>query len=272
MANRIYDRDRYDREYDEEERYGRGSDDWRYSQGYPGAEAYYRNYGSSYNDPNRSYSGSRNEPYRSYGGSYNEPYRGYGGSYNEPSRGYGGSDYGRYESGSRSGEPYGRGDQERHNDPFYRNRVYRGFNRGWEEQGGQERGFLERAGDEVRSWFGDEEAERRRRQDEVRSQHAGRGPKGYRRSDERIREDVNERLTGDYYLDAHDVDVSVSDGVVTLTGRVDSRRDKRRAEDLAESVSGVKDVTNQLRVEQGTTETTTGADVIGTTRTRTAKP
>jgi len=30
----------------------------------------------------------------------------------------------------------------------------------------QDRGFLERAGDEVRSWFGDEEAERRRRYDE----------------------------------------------------------------------------------------------------------
>ena len=29
------------------------------------------------------------------------------------------------------------------------------------------RGFFDRAGDELRSWFGDEEAERRRRQDEL---------------------------------------------------------------------------------------------------------
>jgi hypothetical protein len=36
--------------------------------------------------------------------------------------------------------------------------------RGWR---GEDRGFFERAGDEVASWFGDEEAERRRRQDRM---------------------------------------------------------------------------------------------------------
>ena len=40
--------------------------------------------------------------------------------------------------------------------------------------GREERGFFERAGDEVASWFGDEEAERRRRQDEMR-ERAGYG-------------------------------------------------------------------------------------------------
>lgn len=39
----------------------------------------------------------------------------------------------------------------------------RGGNRGGGNRG--ERGFFDRAGDEVRSWFGDEEAERRRQQD-----------------------------------------------------------------------------------------------------------
>jgi osmotically-inducible protein OsmY len=81
-----------------------------------------------------------------------------------------------------------------------------------------------------------------------RGMYAGRGPRGYRRSDERIREDVNERLTDDWRVDAIDIEVSVDNGLVTLAGRVASRAEKRRAEDVAESVSGVTDVSNQLRV------------------------
>lgn len=75
---------------------------------------------------------------------------------------------------------------------------------------------------------------------------AGRGPKDYRRSDERILEDVNERLTRHGQLDATPIRVSVNQGVVTLQGMVDSRRAKRMAEDTADSVSGVIDVNNQL--------------------------
>ncbi len=81
-----------------------------------------------------------------------------------------------------------------------------------------------------------------------RGMYAGRGPRGYRRSDERIREDVNERLTDDWRVDASDIEVSVDNGLVTLAGSVGSRAEKRRAEDVAESVSGVMDVSNQLRV------------------------
>lgn len=78
--------------------------------------------------------------------------------------------------------------------------------------------------------------------------YAGRGPKGYQRSDERIREEVSERLTDDDRIDASGIDVAVTGGEVTLTGTVESRRMKRYAEDLAESVRGVRDVHNQLRV------------------------
>lgn len=78
--------------------------------------------------------------------------------------------------------------------------------------------------------------------------HRGKGPKGYTRSDERIREDLNERLYHDDQIDASDVELSVSAGVVTLSGTVDERRLKYRIEDLAESCSGVVDVTNNLRV------------------------
>ena len=70
-----------------------------------------------------------------------------------------------------------------------------------------------------------------------RGMYAGRGPRGYRHSDERIREDVNERLTDDWRVDAIDIEVSVDNGVVTLAGRVGSRAEKRRAEDIAESVA-----------------------------------
>ena len=77
--------------------------------------------------------------------------------------------------------------------------------------------------------------------------YSGVGPRGYRRSDERILEDVNERLTWDPEVDATDVEVSVDEGVVTLNGRVESRFAKRRAADIAESCAGVVDVRNKLK-------------------------
>lgn len=173
-------------------------------------------------------------------GYYNEPSqsRFSGRYYNEP---YGSSDYGRYEYSDRTREPYyQRGYEGEYREPYYRGRYGRGAG---------ERGFFERAGDEIKSWFGDEDAERRRRADEIRRGiYAGRGPRGYQRSDERIREDINDRLTDDWYIDASDVEVSVNNSTVTLTGRVNSREEKRRAEDISECVSGVTDISNQLRV------------------------
>jgi hypothetical protein len=114
---------------------------------------------------------------------------------------------------------------------------------------GDERGWWNRAKDEVLSWTGDEDAEHRRRLDEARS-HYGRGPKGYTRSDDRIREDVSDRLTDDWLVDASDIEVMVAGGEVTLAGTVDSRQAKRRAEDCSEGVSGVRNVQNNLRVRQ----------------------
>jgi len=209
-----------------------------------------------------------------------------------------------------------------------------------------ERGFFERAGDEVRSWFGDAEAERRRMRDErdeprgwggpsggltprdedvdrdwarqwgyvegrerggrpwqyrdrgyrepewssplqhyvgpswTRESgygregwgdpsawgpergvsragemrdgpHAGRGPRGYSRSDDRIREDVCDRLCEHGFVDASDIEVRVAGGEVTLQGTVRERQEKRIAEDVAERVSGVHQVHNELRVDRG---------------------
>lgn len=93
---------------------------------------------------------------------------------------------------------------------------------------------------EARGWRPDEETS-------AFAPHRGRGPKDYKRSDERIREDVNDRLTEDHFLDASGISVSVKDGEVTLSGSVETKRGKRRAEDIADSVSGVSHVQNNLR-------------------------
>ncbi|HWK65044.1 MAG TPA: BON domain-containing protein [Rhizobiaceae bacterium] len=174
--------------------------------------------------------------------------------------GWGGSEYGeRGESGYGQAGEYDQWSRERDYSARGRGRGYEGGfggygyagerEQGRGERGGSERGFWDRASDEVSSWFGDDDAERRRYQD----QHRGRGPKGYVRSDERIREDINDRLTDDWSLDATDIDVQVAEREVTLTGEVASRADKRRAEDIAESVSGVTNVQNNLRIKQQST-------------------
>jgi osmotically-inducible protein OsmY len=201
---------------------------------------------------------TRESRYGSYGRSGAE--RGY----SEGMRDYSSQRY-NYPTGFRSGESYGNRGYDRES-----------YGREGYDRGG-ERGWWDRASDAVASWFGDEEAERRRRMDQQR-EHRGRGPKGYRRSDERIKEDVNDRLSDDYYLDASDVEVMVTNTEVTLTGTVNSREDKRRAEDLAESVSGVTNVENRLRVKQQSgygnysssgTGTSTGAS-MGTTGSETS--
>jgi osmotically-inducible protein OsmY len=110
----------------------------------------------------------------------------------------------------------------------------------------QERGWLDKAADEVSSWFGDEAAARRREADA-----RGHGPRNYTRSSDRIREDVNDRLTDDPIVDARDLEVTVSGTEVTLAGTVTSRDQRRRAEDVAEGVTGVTHVQNNLRVGPG---------------------
>jgi hypothetical protein len=80
--------------------------------------------------------------------------------------------------------------------------------------------------------------------------YAGRGPRGYQRSDERIREDVNEILWEHDQINASDIDVRVQNGELTLEGTVDSRWTKRLAEDVAHEARGVHDVHNRLRVRR----------------------
>jgi len=78
---------------------------------------------------------------------------------------------------------------------------------------------------------------------------AGRGPRGYQRSDDRIREELNDRLTAHGFIDATDIECSVHNGEVTLNGFVDSPDSKRAAEIVAEGIQGVlHDVHNNLRI------------------------
>jgi osmotically-inducible protein OsmY len=269
--DQVYDRTGRRAESDYERNRGRYEASRDYDD-YNRERDYGRDYGASgVRDYDRegSYSGS-------YGGTTGRHYerdygqrdyaRGYSGSEmnrrfgNYEREGYPGS---RYESGT-YGSRYGRGDYER----GYGSREQYG-NRGLEE-----RGWWDRATDEVSSWFGDEEAERRRRMDEQRAgQHRGRGPRGYRRSDDRIKEDVNDRLSDHDYLDASDVEVSVDNTEVTLSGTVNSRYSKRLAEDIAENVSGVTYVQNDLRISRsqyGASPTgTTGISATGTSATGT---
>lgn len=248
----------------------RGSPDqdgsrWQHEQDYYGSAPY------ASADSSREYSASRHRP-------------------SDFQSDYGQRDYGHRDRGGYGQRSYGREAEQRYNAPYGAREEYRTYSGGqnYEQNYSQqapssydrntaqgyrdygrdyadnERGFFARAGDEVKSWFGDDDAARRRERDQVenygyasgsgysadyRSDYRGKGPKDYFRSDDRIREDACDRLTDDGRIDATDVEVRVQQGEVTLSGSVADRNAKRRAEDCVERISGVKQVQNNLRVE-----------------------
>jgi hypothetical protein len=83
---------------------------------------------------------------------------------------------------------------------------------------------------------------------EVPGPYQGVGPRGYSRTDEAIWEDIADRLTWHGHIDAREIEIEVEDGEVTLKGSVNTRREKRLAEDIAFDVLGVADIHNRLRV------------------------
>jgi len=127
----------------------------------------------------------------------------------------------------------------------------------FEEAGRGAGEFLHRAGEKVAAWFAGGGEGRAYEPDFDRAVrgpiygHRGKGPSGYKRSDERISEDVHERLTDDAWLDATDIVISVSGGEVTLAGRVETREAKHRAERIVEHTAGVSHVQNNLRIGSG---------------------
>ncbi|MGH8085595.1 MAG: BON domain-containing protein [Lysobacter sp.] len=82
-----------------------------------------------------------------------------------------------------------------------------------------------------------------------RQNYSGMGPKNYKRSDERINEDLCERLTRDHDIDASELEVRIADGAATLEGSVPQRWMKHRAEDLADGCAGVRNVENRIKVQ-----------------------
>lgn len=227
----------------------------------------------------RSFSPGGGDPYGDYG-------KGYGPDRFERDR------YEREEPGYRSGEfsrGYGRSNRRGPDEagPIYQNQY--GLNRGvemnpsyGESQGGYGaygRNFSYGSGGGRRAdrgdayggyrqgpdrWLGGENPMLADQAAGHIGQHRGRGPKNYVRSDERIREDVSDRLADHAHLDASEIDVQVKNGEVTLTGTVEDRMSKRRAEDCADDVSGVKHVQNNLRVKSAEpTVTSTSAAAAG---------
>lgn len=175
------------------------------------------------------FSSSGTGNYGGYGGSQGDyNYRGYGQGqrFSQGQDSYRQSGYGQ-ESYSGSGRPSG--------------------GRAYGDYGGTASGY---AGDDFGSQGQRRAASQWGGQEQDYGEHRGRGPRGYKRSDERIREDVCDCLTDDDRLDASNIDVAVKDGEVTLSGSVMSRDDKRWAETLSERISGVKEVQNSLRVTE----------------------
>jgi osmotically-inducible protein OsmY len=74
------------------------------------------------------------------------------------------------------------------------------------------------------------------------------GPKGYQRSDERLKEDISERLMESHYIDCSEVSVDVRGAKVVLEGSVPSRHMKHAIEDLVDACPGVQDIDNRVRV------------------------
>ena len=187
--------------------------------------------------------------------------QGYGGEGGSGAQGYGGQGaYGRYGSQSDYGTPGGyAGDRvyrqqsgaqhETGGGAHYGGQVsygqgaYGGYGQGeWGRSSGQ-------SGPSWGNWGQSGPAAKQQR----------RGPKGYQRSDERLKEDICERLMNRWDIDSSDVSIEVSGGNVILEGNVPERRMRHAIEDLVDDCYGVRDIDNRLRVQRFYGETTSGA-------------
>ena len=81
------------------------------------------------------------------------------------------------------------------------------------------------------------------------------------RTDEEIQADVLEELKWDTRVRPNEIGVAVKEGIVTLTGWVDSYLKKMAAEDAAHRVQGVKAVANDIEVRLPSFAERTDADL-----------
>jgi hypothetical protein len=122
---------------------------------------------------------------------------------------------------------------------------------GYYQEGGYGRGFNEQGQFSVRGDWSET------------GPYRGMGPRNYVRSDERIYEEVCERLTRHGQVDASEIEIEVKDGEITLNGTVNTRREKRMAEDALETVSGMREIHNRLRVHQRQDQGQNWTDRVG---------
>src|SRR5437870_9112261 len=81
------------------------------------------------------------------------------------------------------------------------------------------------------------------------------------KTDEQIQKDVLAELKWDARVQPNEIGVAVKDGVVTLTGWVDSYAKKWAAEEAAHRVRGVKAVANDIEVRLPVSDERTDADI-----------
>src|SRR5260370_17191282 len=82
------------------------------------------------------------------------------------------------------------------------------------------------------------------------------------RTDEAIQADVLEELQWDSRAQPNEIGVAVKDGVVTLTGWVDSYLKKIAAEEAAHRVRGVRAVANDIEVRLPGSAERTDTDLV----------
>ncbi len=233
-----------DRDYDRFNESGRDDSGNSYGddRNFGRSDDYSRNNGGRFSNDNQQYGGQDRWPGRdSYRSRTKSPYGGrsndYSGNHSFENRNRGTGNYGNDWAWSNDRDSFF---DFNDSDRDYRRSGY----------GRDDRGWWDKTKDEVSSWFGDDDAQRRRRMDEMRDNHRGKGPKNYKRSSDRIKEDVNDRLSDHWMLDASNIEVDVKEGDVTLSGTVGTRNEKRMAEDAADAVSGVNNVQNNIRVSK----------------------
>jgi osmotically-inducible protein OsmY len=218
-----------------------------------GRELHWSNEDRGYRGPSSYRDDDRNYKSQYFGGTEDYPGPGRSQGFGKGRR----HDYGDW-SNSNFGQNASTRERQRLRDrPFglqsgYREREHRGYDMGeygygsgstdmpvrrtWDERSDESYNWGDHAGDSREGRF------------------RGKGPKGYKRTDERIREEINERLSDDDHVDASDIVVSVDNGEVSLSGTVSDRSSKRRAEDIVEEISGVQHVENRIRVGRVTPE------------------
>lgn len=199
--------------------------------------------GSRYEGPERRRNDHGRPQYESggydpHGGQRPRPGSGYGGYGETPGEGAGGYDSGRNYAAEPGWGP-GYGERPEQDARFGRSMP--------QAAAGERRESLSRRSVHSQGAASEEG----RHASQSRGARARRGPKGYERSDERLKEDVCERLMWAEDIDASEVSVDVNAGVVVLEGAVPERRMKHAIEDLVDACLGVKDIENRIKVTYG---------------------